>query len=73
MYFGLALMSVIKEIGILRLGQFLQFLLVIFGRLLYTFIKLILSRMGHLYFFKLVGFRPVRGKNAFPVYRFPDF
>src|SRR5258708_16860795 len=69
----LSFMSIIKEIGILRLGQCLEFLLVILSRLLYTFIKLILSRMSHLYLFKLVGFRPVRGKNAFPVCRFLDF
>src|SRR5258708_3510257 len=73
MYFWLSLMPIIKEIGILRLGQFFQFLLVILSRLLYTFIKLILSRMSHFYLLKLVGFRPVRGKNAFPVYRFLGF
>jgi hypothetical protein len=69
----LALMSIIKEIGKLRFSQFLQFLLVIPGGLLNTFIKLVLGRMGDLSLFKLVRFGPVRGKNAFSVDRFPDF
>jgi len=64
---GLALMSIIKEIGILRFRQFLQLLLMVFGSLFYTFIKLIFSRTRDPLFFYLVDLGPARRKNAFPM------
>ena len=73
MNFRLPLVSVIKEIGILGLGQFLQLLLMVFSRLFHTFVKFIFGRTGDLMFLSLVRLRPARRKNAPSVDRFPDF
>ena len=73
MYLWLALMSIIKEIGILWFRQFLQLLLVVFGSLLYTVIKLILSRMRNLLFFNLIDVGPAGRKNASSMNGLPTF
>ena len=66
-------MSIIKEIGVLGFGQLFQKPLVVFGSQLNSFIKLILGRTGNFLFFNLVGYRPVRRKNASPMDRFQGF
>ena len=71
-FLRLPLVAVVKKIGVLRFGQFLQLPLMLFRRQFHAFVKFILCGVGNFLFFELIALGLAGRKKTLFVDRFPD-